>query len=131
MDEAPTPEEIYSAIKYLKVEKSTGLDGLAAEFYQRGGDTITEEIVKVILHIWNTEIVPKDLKDAQIITIYKRKGDKSDCGNWREISLLSTAGKVLSKILLNKLVESIAEETFLSPTVASTKEEAPQTWYLP
>ena len=69
MDEAPTPEEIYSAIKYLKLGKSAGLDGLAAEFYQRGGDTFTEEIVKVIIHFWDTEIVPKDLKDAQIITI--------------------------------------------------------------
>ena len=50
-------------------------------------------------------------KGPERCTIYKRKGDKSDCGNWRGISLLSTAGKVLSRILLNRPVESIAEET--------------------
>ena len=33
IDEAPTPEEIYSAIKSLKLGISAGLDGLAAEFY--------------------------------------------------------------------------------------------------
>ena len=31
-------------------------------------------------------------KDALIIAIYKKKIDRSDCGNYRGISLLSTAG---------------------------------------
>ena len=44
MDEAPTPEEIYSAIKSLKLGKSAGLDSLAAEFYQRGGDTLQRKL---------------------------------------------------------------------------------------
>ena len=93
MEEAPTREEVESAIKSLKLGKAAGPNGLAAEFYQRGGDVFMEEIVKVILHIWDTEIVPKELKDANIVTIFKRKGDKTDCGNWRGISLLCIAGK--------------------------------------
>ena len=80
MEEAPTREEVESAIKSLKLGKAARPDGLAAEFYQRG-DAFMEEIVKVILHIWDTEIVPKELKDANIVTIFKRKGDKTDCGN--------------------------------------------------
>ena len=46
------------------------------------------------------------------------------------MSLLSTADKVLARILLNRLVDSIAEET-LSPNVAFAKEEAPQTVFNP
>ena len=111
MDEAPTREEVESAIKSLELGKAAGPDGLAAEFYQRGGDVFMEEIVKVILHIWNTEIVPKELKDANIVTIFKRKGDKTDCGNWHGISLLCIAGKLISRILLNRLIDSVAEET--------------------
>ena len=41
--------------------------------------------------------------DALIVTIYKEKGDRSDCGNHRGISLLSIAGKILAKTFLNKL----------------------------
>jgi hypothetical protein len=37
-----------------------------------------------------------------IVTIFK-KGDRTQCGNYRGISLLSTAGKVLAKVLLARL----------------------------
>ena len=37
-----------------------------------------------------------------IITIYK-KGDRTDCGNYIGISLLSIAGKILARILLNRI----------------------------
>ena len=38
--------------------------------------------------------------NANIVTIYKRKGDKAICGNSRGISLLSVAGKVLVDVTL-------------------------------
>ena len=37
------------------------------------------------------------------------KEDKSDCGNYRGIALLSTAGKIIARILLNRL-PPLAEE---------------------
>ena len=43
------------------------------------------------------------------MTIYKRKGDKSDCGNSRGISLLSVAGKVLARVMLQRLLAQVAE----------------------
>ena len=47
------------------------------------------------------------------MTIFK-KGDKADCGNYRGISLLAIAGKILAKVLLNRLLP-IAED-FLPET---------------
>ena len=44
-----------------------------------------------------------DFKDASIIHLYKRKGNPQLCNNHRGISLLSIAGKILAKILLNCL----------------------------
>ena len=40
---------------------------------------------------------------ALVIPIYKNKGGKADCGNYRGISLLSTAAKILAKVLLKRL----------------------------
>ena len=41
--------------------------------------------------------------DASIIHLYKRKGNPQVCDKHRGISLLSIAGKILAKILLNRL----------------------------
>jgi sorting nexin-29 len=46
--------------------------------------------------------LPQQWKEAIIIPIYK-KGDKTNCSNYRGISLLSTAYKILSNILLARL----------------------------
>ena len=52
--------------------------------------------------IWTPESIPDDLRDALIVTIFKR-GDKTVCENYRGISLLSIAGKILARILSQRL----------------------------
>ena len=49
------------------------------------------------------EAIPQAFKDASIIHLYKRKGNPQVCYNHRGISLLCIAGKILAKILLNRL----------------------------
>ena len=68
-----------------------------------GGRTIRGEIHKLIISIWNKEELPDEWKESIIVHIYK-KGDKTDCNNYRGISLLQTTYKVLSNILLSRLV---------------------------
>ena len=43
------------------------------------------------------------MRDANIVTLYKNKGDCSDCNNYRGISLLSIVGKVFARVALNRL----------------------------
>jgi len=47
--------------------------------------------------------LPEEWKDSIIVPIYK-KGDKTDCSNCRGISILPTTYKVLSNILLSRLI---------------------------
>ena len=87
------------AIENLKNHKSPGIDQIPAELIKAGGRAICGEIHKLIISIWNKEELPDERKESIIVPIYK-KGDKTDCNNYRGIPLLPTTYKVLSNILL-------------------------------
>ena len=59
--------------------------------------------------MWRKEAIPQEFKDASIIHLFKRKGNPQLCDNHRGISLLSTAGKVLARVLLNRLDEHLEQ----------------------
>nr|KAG5689838.1 hypothetical protein BaRGS_012188 [Batillaria attramentaria] len=52
--------------------------------------------------IWESESVPQDWKKGHLVKLPK-KGDLSSCSNWRGIMLLSIPGKVLTRIILERL----------------------------
>jgi hypothetical protein len=63
---------------------------------------------KLICSVWNKEELPQQWKESITVPIY-RKGDKTDCNNYRGISILSTAYKILSTILLVRLTPHLNE----------------------
>jgi len=98
----PSASEVELAIEKLKSHKSPGIDQIPAELIKAGGKTIRCEIHKLIISIWNKEELPEEWKESIIAPIYK-KDDKTDCSNYRDISLLPTTYKTLSNILLSRL----------------------------
>ena len=82
----PSAFEIELTIEKLKNHKSPGIDQIPAELIKAGGRTIRGEIHKLIISIWNKEELPDEWKESIIVPIYK-KGDKTDCNNYRGISL--------------------------------------------
>ncbi|XP_072028227.1 uncharacterized protein [Amphiura filiformis] len=110
LDEVPTLQETCKAIEQLKTGKAGVVDGIPAQIWKHGGPILHIKLHELFYCCWNQGKLPKDLRDAVIITLYKNKGQKSDCSNYRRITLLSISGKVLARILLNRLVTTIAEE---------------------
>ena len=103
MSTIPTLDEVKKAVKPLRTNKALGLDGIPTDIYNSSGNLLHHQLHQLIMKIWVNKVLPSDFIDAAIVTIYKKKGDKSDCGNYRGISLLSTAGKILARILNNRL----------------------------
>jgi hypothetical protein len=108
MAEPPTMEEVHKAITRLKNNKCAGEDGIPAEIFKYGGDVIRELLHQIICQIWKEAQVPQDWIDALIIKLFKKK-DPLDCGNYRGISLLAVAGKVLSNIILFRITGTVEE----------------------
>jgi hypothetical protein len=78
----PSSFEVEIAIEKLKRYKSLGIDQILAELIQSGGNTLRSEIHKLINCIWNNKESPEQWKESIIVPIYK-KGDKTDCINYR------------------------------------------------
>jgi hypothetical protein len=84
------------------------INQIPAELIQAGGKILLSEIHKLINSFWNKEELPDQWKETIIVPIHK-KSDKTDCNNYRGLSLLSTSYKILSNILLSRLVPYIDE----------------------
>ena len=102
----PTIEEVRAAIGRIKRGKACGADGVFGEMLRSGGELLVNRMHGLILKVWRQEHVPEDWRDAVVIPLFK-KGDRKVCDNYRPISLLSVAGKVLVMILEKRMREII------------------------
>ena len=109
LNDEPSLVELMNAVKILSEGKAPGPDGIPAEIWKCGGEKLIDQLHKIILRAWQEENVPQEWKDANLVTIFK-KGDRTECGNYRGISLLSIAGKAFARILLNRLEKHVTHQ---------------------
>ena len=110
---APTDAEVLKAIQQLSNGKAPGSDSIPAEIFKAGGPTLTQKLTDLFQNMWQEETVPQELKDALIVHLYKRKGDRRSCDCHRGISLLAIAGKILGRVLLNRLIQHLENGQYL------------------
>ena len=75
--------EICEAVRKLKGGKSPGIDEVAVEFLKRGGECVLEWLVRMFNGCFREGKVPKEWKSAVIVPLYKGKGDRCECANYR------------------------------------------------
>ena len=73
-----------------------------------GGEYTRKAVWDIILVFWDRESVHQDWRDAIMIVLYKNKGKRDTCGNFRGIALLCVVGKILSCIMLSRLTTHIS-----------------------
>ena len=97
LDVLPTSDEVKKAISQLSDGKAPGRDCIPAEIYKCGGDVLVTRLTELFVLIWEKQVLPQDFKDASIVHLYKKKGNRQSCDNHRGISLLSIAGMILQE----------------------------------
>ena len=73
--------------------------------------TLLLPLHEVLCQCWQEGAVPQDMRDSKIITLYKNKGERNNCNNYRGISLLSIVGKVFARVILIRL-QKLAERIY-------------------
>ena len=93
-------EELVAVLKGWKDRKASGADSVVNQFIKYGG-------YKVKISYWILSIIfekremSSHFKENWLNSLYKKEG-KSDCGNYRGISLVSVGSKILSPMLIIK-----------------------------
>ena len=94
----------------MSTGKPPGPDAIPTEIFKSGGSSLTRRLSDLFRSHWEKERLPQAFKDATIVHIYKRKGNKRTCDNHRSISLLSIAGKILARVFLNRLLKHLEQD---------------------
>jgi exonuclease III len=107
-----TREHVIAITKQMAAKNSSDFDGVTSKMIK----FVINEIATPLAHIFNRSLVsglfPSKLKKSRVIPIFK-SGQKSDCDNYRPISLLSSISKILEKIVAEKLLDHLTSNNIL------------------
>ena len=99
-----TEKKVLKAINSLKKKKSSGIDGLSQEHLVLGAKAFVIPLTRII----NTSIVNGEFPDAwkeALITPILKKGVPTMKENYRPVSCLPVASKVLEKIVCDQITQ--------------------------
>jgi hypothetical protein len=85
----PSRLMVETAIAKLKKYKLPGSDQIPSEVIQAGSEILLSVIHKLINPVCNKKELHDQWKESITVPVHK-KGNKTDCSNYRGISLLST-----------------------------------------
>ncbi|BHF67751.1 hypothetical protein SprV_0301077900 [Sparganum proliferum] len=103
LDLPPSLHETIGAVQQLSRGKASGSGAITAGVYKHGGPQLMDHLTALSQEMWRQGEVLQNFKDATIVHLYKRKGNRRLCGNHRGISLLNVAGKIIVHVLLKRL----------------------------
>ena len=102
-----TPDEIETVIKKFPTHKSPGPDGFSGEFYKAFKGELTPVIHQLFQKLKEDGRLPNSFYEANIILIPKLDKDITKKENFRPILLINIDGKILNKILANRIQQYI------------------------
>ena len=105
----PTKEEIEKAVNSLNLGKAAGPDHIPPEALKADTSLTTDILHGLFTKIWKEGDFPKDWKEGHLVKLPK-KGDLSNCNNYRGITLLSIPGKVFNRIILERIKGAVDEK---------------------
>jgi hypothetical protein len=102
----------------MKTCKSAGIDKISVKLIQAAGKTILKSLKNIFNLSLNTGIFPNDWKIARVMPIYKCD-NKTDCGNYRPISIISNVAQVFEKVIYSQLITFLNENKVINENQSS------------
>ena len=104
----PTMQELTDATRSLSNVNFVGPAGVSVELFKialSDDPALRGRLLGIVVcNIWRGGEVPQQWKYVIIMVLHEKK-DQTKCGNYRSISLVAHAGKILLKIIARRLKE--------------------------
>ena len=100
-----TRKEFDIALKRLGCEKTSGPDGIPIEVF-KFSEVARDELFAFLQQVWEDEKLPQNFPQAKFVMLFKNKGSHKDPSKYRCIGLLNHSYKILSIIILMRLLQS-------------------------
>ena len=95
-------QEVKEAFERTKPGESAGIDDVCPELLRTDMEDPASRLTKCYNRLWETERWPKMWKKGLVIKVFK-KGDLSECNNWRGVTLLPVINKIFCRMLLERI----------------------------
>lgn len=101
-------EEFEKALRDLKGKKAPGVDNIPGELLKKSGDKLKKELYNLVCNIYKTGELPKDFVKCIIVPIPKKSNARS-CQQYRTLSLVCHASKIVTRIIMKRIEKQIDE----------------------
>ena len=106
-------EDIEKVLRRVKVDKSPGMDKVHPRLLRETATTISTPLQILFNASLRVQEIPEEWKKAQISAIFQ-KGDKSQAGNYRPVSLTSVVCKVMESLVREHIIKHMKINSLFS-----------------
>ena len=98
-----TPLDILRVIDAMPNKSSEGIDGINLQLLKFSLPVTLPIIDHIITLSFSTATFPHQWKQAAVVPIYKKKGERDACSSYRPIALLPVLSRITEKLVLHQL----------------------------
>ena len=115
-----TKDDIAKIIKNLNPNKAHGFDMISIRMIKICGESILKPLELIFKSCLENGKFPNEWKKANVVPVHKRN-NKQLIENYRPISLLPVCGKILERLIYNKMFEFFTENELISQNQSGLK----------
>ena len=101
-------------LKTLKTNKAVGLDRISARLLKDSAECMVPILTRLFNWSLEPSTFPSIWKCGKLTALFKG-GDRTDCNNYRPITVLPTISKILERAMHQQLYEVLSANELLTP----------------